>query len=69
MKKQTLKSLALHKKTISNLEKLQSVQGGADSFWPESVKFCPIPPADPDPQPIPDSFFPNCSRLGNCPMI
>ncbi|EDP97046.1 hypothetical protein U8527_01850 [Kordia algicida OT-1] len=55
MKKQTLKNLSLHKKTISSLEGLQKVHGGDDSFWPETVKFCPIPP---EPEPLPPTKFP-----------
>ncbi|AXG69096.1 hypothetical protein KORDIASMS9_01315 [Kordia sp. SMS9] len=51
MKKQTFKNLVVHKKTISSLETLQKIHGGEDSFWPETLKFCPAPP---DPSPATD---------------
>ena len=55
MKKKSFKNLAFQKKTISNLENVQKANGGKDSFWPETVKFCPIPP---EPEPIPPTVFP-----------
>jgi len=56
MKKHSIKNLSLHKKTISSLEKLQTVNGGVDSFWPETLKFCPKPPQEPEP--LPATKFP-----------
>ncbi|WP_430410774.1 hypothetical protein [Kordia sp.] len=56
MKKQTLKSLSLNKKVISELK------GGADTVaTPLTVKSCP-------PE-VPASWFPRChSKYNPCPM-
>jgi hypothetical protein len=67
MKKQTLRNLSLNKKTVSNLEVLTQLKGGATD-WPDTAKYCPIPPA-PEPTPIPATWFPLChSKYNPCPL-
>lgn len=75
MKKQTLKSLAIRKKTISNLENLDQVKGGAaDStscpldFLTSFILDCPGPKPKPQ-EPLPASNPEICSGpYGNCPI-
>ncbi|WP_298517184.1 hypothetical protein [uncultured Kordia sp.] len=73
MKKQTLKSLALHKKTVSNLDRLNEVKGGASGttsyltdFLKTLVIACPKPQ---EPEPLPASNPEICTGpYGNCPI-
>lgn len=62
MKKQKLHNLVLHKKTISSLEELQHVHGGANAQDPLTVKSC-------KPQ-VPMTWIPRChSKYSPCPML
>ncbi|MFK7750303.1 MAG: hypothetical protein AB8B65_18070 [Kordia sp.] len=70
MKKQRIKNLNLNRKTISKLEKSNQIQGGAQystDCWTDI--FTSVFISCPEPLREPDSFFPNCSRFGDCPMI
>lgn len=70
MKKQTLKSLSLNRKTVSNLETLKHLQGGENPWWLVSfIRACPPDPTPAPPEPTPASVFPACnSNHAHCPM-
>ncbi|AXG69095.1 hypothetical protein KORDIASMS9_01314 [Kordia sp. SMS9] len=75
MKKQTLKNLALQKKTISNLDQIHQVKGGAAGstscpldFLTSIVFDCPGPKPKPQ-EPLPASSPEICTGpYGECPI-
>ncbi|MEM6684263.1 MAG: hypothetical protein AAF617_00595 [Bacteroidota bacterium] len=63
MNKKSLQNLALHKSTISRLEKAENIKGGIGNTW-LSWLF-----TDCQQEPTPETVFPACnSRLAACPM-
>jgi hypothetical protein len=72
MKKKNLKSLSLHKKTVSNLETLRNIQGGEGNPWwlVSFIRACPPDPPAPPPDPTPYSDPAICTGgWGQCPII
>ncbi|MGH1384471.1 hypothetical protein [Kordia sp.] len=75
MKKQTLKNLALNKKTVSKLDREAKIMGGApNSFLCFTIAGCETKSnifvcCPQEPEPVPFSVFPRCnSNHGACPM-
>ena len=70
MKKKSITNLNLNKKVISDLDSLHKVQGGDN--WTDIFRtFFISCPAEPEPEPLPETFMPVCpSDRGNaCPSL